>query len=87
MENSRDLFKHEQIPAFLQPYSFIHDAQLSRCVQTAPFPADIHSTAFRSLRVLFPIGDAFYDLPATDCRERRARAQEPSPSGKGARSE
>lgn len=84
MENSRDLFKHEQIPVFLQPYSFIHDAQLSRCVQTSPFPADIHSTAFRSLRVLFPIGDAFYDLPATDCRERRARVQEPSPSGKGA---
>ena len=59
MENSRDLFTHEQIPAFLQPYSFIHDTQLSRCVQTAPFPADIHSTAFRSLHVLFPRGDAF----------------------------
>ena len=40
--------------------SFVYlKISVARIHQSAPFPADIHSTAFRSLRVLFPFGDAF----------------------------
>ena len=44
----------------IQPFALFKKITVAQIYQPAPFPADIHSTAFRSLRVLFPGGTPFW---------------------------